>query len=79
MVTLSAAFACQNGLEKWVKVMSFKIALYNFVHTECGRTMSPHILYRAFHILEGTVFKLRALFLTYLHHFPHLITFGLYF
>jgi hypothetical protein len=68
MVTLSAA--SEGDV--------FKIALYNFVHTDCGRTMSPNILYWAFHISEGIVFKLRTLLVAYLHHFPHFITFCLY-
>jgi hypothetical protein len=44
MVTLSA-FKYQKGLEKEVQGDSFKIALYNFVQTDFGCTMSPNALY----------------------------------
>jgi len=67
---LSVAFECQNELEKEVKVMLSKLALYTFLHTDCGRTMSPNILYWAFHISESTDFKLRTLFVANLHHVP---------
>ncbi len=44
MVTLSA-FKYQKGLGKEVKGDSFKIALYKFVQTDFGCTMSPNALY----------------------------------
>jgi hypothetical protein len=38
-------FKYEKGLEKEVQGDSFKIALYNFVQTDFGSTMSPNTLY----------------------------------